>query len=474
MGTRQRLLRYVELADQLQKHMEKGTLRAGEKVPSVRRLSRQHGVSVATVLQAYYLLENRGFLVARVRSGFFIQRPKVRPPLVRVPPASPTHGAGVNNLLNGIISSFSRAKYVGLGEAAPNPDLLPRRRLNLILRRIARHNPTHSDRYELPPGSVQLRHAIARRSIAYGCSASEDELIITAGAMEGLNLTLRAVAKPGDIIAIESPTYFSVIQIIESLGMKALEITTSSLSGMDINALRAAIAKYRIRACVVSTNCQNPLGFIMRDDAKQALVEELTKHRIPLIEDDLFGDLAFGSERPRPAKAFDPDDYVILCSSTSKILQPGLRVGWVQSRRYYRAINDLKFLTTVATSSLSQAVVAEFLNSGGFDRHLNRLRFVCQRQVTAALQVVSDTFPSGTRATQPAGGFLLWIELPRKILSLDVHRRALRAGISIVPGDVFSPRRRFNHHLRISCAYSSSAEFTEALAEVGSICRKLQ
>jgi DNA-binding transcriptional MocR family regulator len=471
--TIRRRLRYVDLADHLQSQILKGTLRAGEKAPSVRRLSRQRQVSITTVLQAYYLLENRGYLAARARSGFFTRLPRVRPPQIRAPLSSPTNSADVNNLLSSIISSFSSAKYFALGAAAPNPDLLPRRRLNLIIRRIARHNPTHSDRYEFPPGSAELRHAIARRSIAYGFNASEDELIITTGAMEGLNLALRAVAKPGDLIAIESPTYFGILQIIESLGMKALEITTTCGGGLDVSALAAAIAKYRIKACLVSANCQNPLGFVMRDDAKRALVDLLTKHRIPLIEDDIYGDLAFGMERPRPAKAFDRDDYVILCSSTSKTMQPGLRVGWVQSRRYFREICDLKYLTTVATPSLSQAAVAEFMNSGGYDRHVNKLRHQTQRQLSYALKAVSDSFPDGTCATQPAGGFLLWVELPRKVRSRDVYRRALKAGISIVPGDVCSPRQRFNHHLRINCAHPRSLEFDTAVAEIGRICREL-
>jgi DNA-binding transcriptional MocR family regulator len=346
-------------------------------------MRRQQRMSVSTVLQAYFWLENQGWIEPRPQSGFYVRVPYaelVPEPEFQSKRSVPTE-VGVGELLNEVVRAVGDPSKMPFGAACATPSLYPNRKLNQIIQKIARHNPEHSTRYDIPNGVEALRRQIARRSIAYGCSFSPNELVITCGGMEALNLGLRAVARPGDVIAMESPTYFAVLQIIESLGMKAIEIPTYLRGGMDLDALAAAIQKHRVRACVSMTNSHKPLGYVLSDEYKKSLVRLLTEHNVPLIEDDVYGDLTFNGIRPKTAKTFDTEGLVLLCSSFSKILSPGFRVGWIHAGRYLDVVARLKFINTIASPSLPQLAIAEFIESGGYDRHLRGLRTAFTSQV---------------------------------------------------------------------------------------------
>jgi DNA-binding transcriptional MocR family regulator len=330
----------------------------------------------------------------------------------------------------------------------------------------------HSSRYDITIGFAALRRQIARRSIAYGCNFSPNELVITCGGMESLNLGLRAVARPGDVIAMESPTYFAILQIIDSLGMKAIEIPTHPRHGMDLEALENAIRKHRVRACISITNCHNPLGFILDDMYKKNLVGLLTKYRVPLIEDDIYGDIAFGASRPKTAKAFDTEGFVLLCSSFSKVVAPGFRVGWINPGRFLETVSKLKFINTLSSPSLPQMVIAEFIESGGYDRYLRGLRAALANQVQVYSQGVVKYFPEGTKISRPAGGYVLWIELPEAIDALKLYRAALAKNISIVPGLIFSASGRFKNHIRISCGHPWNDSIERAVITLGKLCER--
>jgi DNA-binding transcriptional MocR family regulator len=347
---------------------------------------------------------------------------------------------------------------------------LPMHKLNSIIRRITRENPAHSTGYTMPPGSLVLRQQIAKRSVMFGCNFMPEDVTITCGAMEALNLCLRAIGKPGDVIATETPTYFSVLQAIESLGMKALEICAHPRTGMDLDVLEESITKHRVRGCIAITNCHNPLGYILSDDRKRALVELLARHEIPLIEDDVYGDLAFLPRRPRIAKAFDRRGLVMVCGSFSKTISPGLRVGWVHSERYHSKIEQLKLITSIANPSLSEAAVAELLESGGYERHLRQMRITCEQQVRAFSQAVSKYFPEATRVSRPEGGYVLWIELPREVDSVALFRAALQEGISISPGPMFSASGKFRNCIRLNCGLNWSDEVDRAILKLGRLC----
>jgi DNA-binding transcriptional MocR family regulator len=374
---------YEQVADWISGLIERGTLRPGERIPSVRRLSSQQKVSISTVLQAYFLLENWGLIEARPQSGFYVRlyrrdlpsEPKISDPPLTAQPVS------IGDLVSQVFEAARDPGIIPLGAACPSPELFPTLRLNRILASVARREGYLINTYDFPPGNLELRRQIARRSLEWGCSLSAEDIVTTYGCMEALNLCLRAVAQPGDTIAVESPTYFGVLQAIESLKMKALEISTHPRTGISLEALEGAIKRHRVRACVVMANFHNPLGSCMPDENKKQLVELLTRREIPLIEDDIYGDLYFGTIRPKAAKAFDRQGLVLLCSSFSKTLAPGYRVGWMVPGRFKRQVERLKFMTTAGGARLPQMAIAEFLQNGGYDHYLRRIRKAYAGQV---------------------------------------------------------------------------------------------
>ncbi len=327
--------------------IENGTLRAGEKVASIRRLSKQKRVGISTALQAYMWLENRGHLEARPKSGFFVRRPfasLIPEPRFEVPRAQP-HLPGANDILATFLASARDPECIPFAAGCATPELFPNRAMNLILRRIVNRQPLHSARYGFPPGVDALRRQIARRSPDAGCDFTAEDVVITCGAMEAVNLSLRAVAKPGDVVAIESPSYFGVLGSIASLGMKIVEIPTHPQEGMDLDRLESAIRKHRVKACVVMSNCHNPLGYVLPDKNKKDMADLTSRWNVAVIEDDVYGDLAYETPRPRTVKSFDKKGLVLLCSSFSKTLPPGYRVGWVVPGRFRAEVERLRFLS---------------------------------------------------------------------------------------------------------------------------------
>jgi DNA-binding transcriptional MocR family regulator len=466
---------YLKIAQLIESQIRDGVLRVGDRIPSIRSISQKQKVSISTALEAYFWLEGRGYLEARNKSGFYVRIPVAElAPEPKVPDSEPAPAeVGVGEILTAVMRAASDPAKAPLGAACPGPSLLPYHKLNRITRLIAQKDPLHSSFYQFPPGSELLRRQIARRSPDFGCSFSAHNIIITCGAMEALNICLRAVAKPGEVVAIESPTYSGVLQVIESLGMRALEIPTHPRTGMNLDVLDRSVKKHRVKACIVMTNCHNPLGYVLADEKKKTLAELAAKHQIPVIEDDLYGDLTFDLERPKVAKAFDRAGLILLCSSFSKVLAPGFRVGWVEAGRFREEVERLKFLSTLATSSLPQLVLANFLESGSYDRYLRHLRLAFNGQVQAVSSAIAKYFPSGTRMTRPSGGYVLWVEMPKRVSALKLFRQALAENITISPGPIFSASGRFEHYIRISCGYPWSDDLDRALLTLGKLCEKL-
>ena len=369
-----------------------------------------------------------------------------------------------------MMSAMNDPSVVPFGAGCASPELLPNRRLNLIARRIIGSRPLHSARYEVPPGLEALRRQLARRSADLGCHLAPGDFTITNGALEAIQIALRAVAKPGDTIAVESPTFFGTIDAAQSMGFRLIEIPAHARFGMDLDELKRALIRRRVKAVITMPNCHNPLGYVLSDDAKRALVELTARYHVALIEDDIYGDLTLSGVRPRAAKAFDRDGLVIHCSSVSKVLAPGLRVGWIAAGRFQSRVNRIKLLSNLATASLPQHVVAEFLASGGYDRHLARLRTSLADQMERVRQAVARYFPDGTRISRPAGGHLLWIELPRRTDAVAVFHDAMAQRISVLPGPIFSPGRRYRNYLRLNCGHVWSETHERALVTLGRIC----
>jgi DNA-binding transcriptional MocR family regulator len=463
---------YIRIAETLMQQTARGALRPGDRVPSLRQLSRQQNVSVTTALQAYVWLENRGYLEARPQSGFYVRTPFagfIPEPQFEANPGKPTE-TETDAITAGIIQAVADPANIPFGAGCISPELFPNRTLNLILREIVRKRPLHSAQYDFPPGVESLRHQIARRALAAGCRVSPGNVVITSGAQDAVTLSLRAVARPGDVIAVESPTFFGILESAAALKMRVLGISTHPQGGMDLDELERAIKKHSVKACVVVPNCHNPLGYVLPDTYKQALVELTSRRNVAVIEDDIYGDLAFDDARPLTAKSFDRKGLVLLCSSFSKVLSPGYRVGWVLAGRFQPEVQRLKLLTSMAAPSLPQWVLAQFLSSGGYDRHLKRLRAVLAGQVDMLRQAVFGCFPQGTRISRPAGGHMLWIELPSKVDAMKLWRTALKEHISILPGPIFSVGQRHKNYIRLNAGLGPSDARSRALATLGRLC----
>ncbi len=444
---------YEQLAAELGDAIERGALRPGERMPSVRRLAEDRAVSVATIVQAYGVLEGAGLVEARPKSGFFVRKraeegAAPRPPRKAMTATRPAVSDGVGRL----IAALRDPGVVPLAAAYLDPATLRVAALNRIAAALAREVSTLGARDDTPPGLLTLRRALARRSVTWGCALTEHDFVCTIGATEAITLALRVVARPGDAIAVESPTYFGILQTIESLGMKVVEVPANPRTGFDLAALAATLRSSPVRAIACMPTAANPLGSIMPDQAKAELYALAVRHDVPVIEDDVYGELCFDGTRPRPLKAFDKDGRVLLCGSVSKTLAPGYRVGWIAAGRYQDEIERLKFSQSLACPTLTCMAVAEMLASGGYDRHLRRLRHAVAGQVATYREAVLARFPEGTRVSAPRGGFVLWIELPAPVDTLVLQERALARGVAIAPGPIFSARQqRFAGCMRLSC-----------------------
>lgn len=474
-GREPSLPRYEQIARRYAAAIENGTLAPGERFPSVRNLATEEGASVSTVLQAIAQLETLGLVEARPRSGHFVRR-RARSPVPRpacAPASKAASHVAVAELVARVYHAARDPSLIQLGQATPDPCLLPTRALARATAAAARERPDGGARYEMPPGLRELRHAIARRALSWGCTLSEDDLVVTSGATEAILLCLLAVARPGDPIAVESPAYYGTLQIIEALGLRVVEVPCLPETGMDLDELEQRIDRHGARAVLAVPTYSNPLGSCMPDAAKERLVRIVSARGIPLIEDDVFGELAFGPTRPPVAKAFDRDGSVMLCGSFSKTLAPGYRVGYAAPGRWRERLELLKFSVNVATPTLPQQAVARFLSGGGYDRHLRALRDQVARTTARTAAAVAESFPPGTRVSHPAGGYVLWVEMPPAVDALELHARALDAGVCITPGPLFSAAQGHRSCIRLSCGTPWNDRIEAAVRLVGRLATRL-
>jgi DNA-binding transcriptional MocR family regulator len=360
-----------------------------------------------------------------------------------------------HDLVAHLLRDMGDPRLVQFGAAIPNPELLPLARLSRTLVGVVRADERAGGLFAMTPGYEPLRAQIARRALTAGCTLAPDEIVVTNGAQEAIDLCLRAVCRPGDTIAVESPVYYGILQAVEGYGLRALPVATHPRDGVDVAALENALVQNAVRACVLISNFHNPLGGTIPEATKRALAAMLARRGVPLIENDVFGDLVFGAERPKCVKAFDTTGDVLLCSSFSKTIAPGYRIGWVAAGRYQQEVEHAKIVTSLATSTPPQMAVAALLENGGYDHHLRRIRRVYAQRTAAMAHAVARHFPEGTKVTRPGGGFVLWVELPEDVDSVALYGAALRKNITIAPGPLFSARGQYRNCVRLNTAFFS-------------------
>lgn len=465
--------KYIEVAERIETLIEKKVFKIGDKLLSVRALSKEQGISLSTAFQAYYLLESKGLVEARPQSGYYVKRSpehSLELPSVSEPPddALPV---SVDDMINSVYVDLNSKSLTNFSMAAPAYSLLPIAKLNKAVTHVLRASPTSCLHYEHIQGNVELRKQIAKQAFNWGGSPSENDIVVTAGCVEALSLCIKAITKPGDAVALESPTYFALFQVMESHGLKVVEIPTDPITGIDIDYLAQAIPKFDIKACLVVNNFNNPLGSCMPDDKKKYLVDMLAKKEIPLIEDDIYGELYFGKTRPKTCKSFDRKGLVLHCASFSKSLAPGYRIGWAIPGKFKERVIRLKRMHTVSTNTLTQAAVADFLSKGRYELHLRHLRKALHTQCLRYMQAVVEYFPEDIRITRPQGGFALWVEMNKKINAYKLHKRALRHNIGIAPGQIFSSHGDFENCFRISYGEPWSSKIDDGLKTLGKLIR---
>ncbi len=469
------MTQYEQLANEIHALIRSGSLRVGDRLPSVRVCSERRKISQSTVFQAYYLLESRGVVQARARSGYYVT-PRAQEPLKSPETSRPsleTQTVAINDLVVEILNLSRRQEVIPLGSAFPDPALFPLDRLARSLGAAMRRLPPRKLIEDLTTGHLRLRQQIAQRYAVDGIHAEVDDIVITNGAMDALNLSLQAITEPGDLVLVEAPTFYASLQAIERLKLRALQLPTSPTEGVDLAAMEAALASGSVRACWLMPTFQNPLGALIPEPHKQTIAELLARYQVPLIEDDVYGDLYASAHKPRPIKAFDTQGWVIHCSSFSKNLAPGYRVGWATAGRWTRAVERLKVMSSLSASVPPQAAISDYLAQGGYDLHLRRLRQTLALQRDVMIDAIAESFPPSTRITRPLGGYFLWVELSPRIDAMALMRQALQVGVSLMPGQLFSADQRFANCIRLNFGAAPAHEITRATHLLGALVRRM-
>lgn len=466
---------YTQVAERLEAMVTNGVWKTGDKLPSVRTLSEEQGISLSTAFKAYAALETRGLIEARPKSGYYVRylmRRKPEPP--RMPRyTAPPAGLTVDDMIATVYANLSEAGVVQLSIAAPAAELLPAAKLNKCLLEALRLSSSSCLHYENVQGNELLRQHLARLSFNWGGNSAASEVLVTQGCMEALAFCLKTVTQPGDTVAIERPTYFGIFSLLKNLGLRALEVPTDPVTGIDLDFMRQAIAKQRIAAALFVPNFNNPMGSLMPDANKQALVHLLTDRGIPLVEDDIYGEMYFGKTRPRTCKSYDTEGLVLYCSSLSKTLAPGYRIGWCQPGRYLKRVVQNKLTHCITSATPTQAAIAQFCETGRLDLHFRHLRKALHTQCLRYWQAISEFFPPETRVSQPQGGYVLWLELPESVDAFHLYHRARQHQINIAPGQIFSTDGQFSHHIRLGFGAPYSEAIGQSLQTLGKLVREM-
>jgi DNA-binding transcriptional MocR family regulator len=467
--------KYEKLVSQIIRQIENGSYNEHEKLPGIRTLSRVTGTSISTVITAYQVLESRGYIEAKARSGYCVKKKFWLPEIKRLPVIGLSAPSLVKTqvIALDLIKQASRIDGFSFGEAVPTSQYYPYHDLQRSLRRVAKSFGHAAMRYENPQGNHQLRTIISRRMADYGAFISPDDILITNGAQEAVMLSLRLITSPGDIVVVESPTFYGLLQSIDSLGLKVIEIPTYPKSGMCLESLKLAIEKWQVKACLCIPNFNNPTGILMPDPQKKKLVEILAEHNVPLIEDDTYGDLGHQDVRPSSCISLSQKADVFYCSGFSKTISPDLRIGWVTNPLYTKQLLYQKFIANLSTSSFPQLVVADVLSRGHYDKHLKQVRNDYKSALNTMLVLIEKYFPVNTKISLPEGGFVLWVALPGSIDSMDLLREVNKNGISLAPGIAFSANNKYANFMRLSfaCHWNHAAE--QALKTIGTIAKRL-
>ena len=460
---------YLKIANIIQGQISAETLKIGDKLPSIRQVQKIYDVSLNTVKLAFLELESKSLIESRPKSGYYVSKTsdrKLSIPSISKPQLSEKEKQP-EDLISKVFSTLNNKDIAQFSLGVPDESLLPIAKLNKGVIKATQSLPDSGTSYEPAQGNINLRRNVAKWSFTWDGQLKEDDIVTASGTIDAIFNCLMAVTQRGDTIAIESPFYFGILQMARSMGLKVIELPTHPITGVDIEALEKVLPQ--IKACCFISNFNNPLGSLMPDEHKKRVVELLTHHNIPLIEDDLYGDIFFGTTRPKPCKAFDEAGIVLWCGSVSKTLAPGYRVGWMAPGKFKEKIIRQKLIHVISTPSLYQEVVANFMEYGRYDHHLRSLRHTLHTNCLKYQRAIEDYFPGNTKVSQPQGGFVLWLELDKKIDTAELYDRAIKQHISFAPGRMFTQYEQFNNCMRLNFARKWDEKLEGSLKKLGQL-----
>ena len=462
---------YQQVVDFIHQQRKSGALKAGDKLPSLRKLSQQFDISVPTVKQAYVELERQGAISAKPQSGYYLKAEQVRNLKPR-----PAHWLApepveveCRSLIEQVYEAVHAPDTIAFGISNPVNAHPPDKALARLMRSVLSKVAEKAVSYGTIAGDEKLRLQLAIRYQELGINVNPSDIIITNGAQEALAISLQCIANPGDVVAIESPSHFGLIELIEGLGMKALEIYTCADDGICLESLAQALEQHNIAACLFSAAINNPLGSLMPDAKRQALVKLIEKFNVPLIEDDVYGDLYFHGQRPTPCQLHSEKGLVITCSSFSKTVAPGYRLGWIIAGQYLEQAKRKKRAISCSTAVLQQWTLTEYIMSGDYDRHIQLLRKKLILNCERMRALVAEHFPPQVCISEPQGGSVLWIRCRSHVDTRKIFEIAIAQGISFAPGVIFSPTGKYKNYMRISFGFRWQEKLETAIASLGKI-----
>lgn len=460
---------YEKIAADFSRQMINGLLLANDQLPSIRSICSSYQVSMSTALKAYHILESQGLIHSKPQSGYFVNPVRKLPALPNISVPSPNMGNEDPSALVSKVYQAVNSGQVMFSLGVPSKAYLPLAKLNKLVCKTVWQLEDHASGYENLNGSANLRRQIARMSYQWGGQLREDEILPTAGCTAAMAHCLMALTEKGDTIVVESPIYFGILQLAKSLGLNILELPSHPQTGIDLEALTKSLQTNKVKLCLLVPNFSNPMGGTMPVEHKKEVVRLMEHYDIPLVENDMYGDLYFGQERPVNCKAFDESGLVLLCSSVSKTLAPGYRVGWLTPGKFAEKISRVKFSNTISSSRLTQEVVASFLEKGRYEQHLKTLRRTLHFNSLRYVEAIEKYFPDDVKVSRPEGGFMLWIELAKRINTADLYDKAIKLNISIAPGRMFTLQNQFNNCMRLSYGLPWNESAHQAIKTIGAL-----
>ncbi len=459
---------YQTLVSDLMQQIKNGTYKIGEKLPSIRALHKKLGVSISTVYKTYIELESMGVVEARPKSGYFVKPgPLLNPPaIVKTLPV--IREINFSSIVIAVLKDLNNPDMIQLGSSTTSHELLPVKQLTRITRAVNAQKMKSLISYSMADGNPGMKRQLARLFMGTMGNTARHDIIITSGCMEAVTISLMALAEKNDTILIESPAHFGFLKLLKELGLNIVEAPVDPITGIDLNQFEKIVKSEKITACLVMSNFQNPTGALMPEGNKKEFVKTAAEYNVPVIEDNILSELYYGKTRPSSLKKYDIWDNVISCSSFSKTIAPGLRIGWLAApEKYRKKILSIKSGISISSSNLNQYIITEFLKSGAYDRFMRTLRNKLRKQIFKVAQAVKKYFPEETRVSMPEGGSLLWIQLPCDVNGIELYKTARKKQISIIPGQVCSGSGKFKNYIRLGCGSLFDKNMEQGIKTLG-------